>query len=394
MPIIFIHGVNTRKEDPDYREGVAFKIASLKACFENLQIGANAFGKDPHVVTPYWGDLATEFRWGMASLPAPATELLGAASEPATVELASHLRDALGSSGDHAPLLALARKDLDAAVEIVGAALLEQAAPEPGQAAALALAVQAVATYSPRPAIPSDLQTDEDFFRWLNSQTAMRDVELLGVSSVFAAVGAFFRRARSLLLDPVLDGAGDFVSTQLLRRNRAALNGTLGRFFGDVFVYLDRRKGPDAPGDIPKRLLAEIDAACLAAPTEPVVIVGHSLGGVITFDLLQTFRKDLSVDLFVSVGSQVAHFEEMKLFRGSDPDLGPPQRAVVPTNIKRWINVYDEVDIFAYSASRVFDRVAQDLSYDTRTYVIKAHAAYFKQSRFYRWLRTRIQAKP
>ncbi|HKO59293.1 MAG TPA: hypothetical protein VJ276_25730, partial [Thermoanaerobaculia bacterium] len=63
--------------------------------------------------------------------------------------------------------------------------------------------------------------------------------------------------------------------------------------------------------------------------------------------------------------------------------------ASTPPNIRRWINVFDEVDIFAYACGKVFDRV-QDFQYDTQTYTIKAHGAYFDQNRFYERLRTKI----
>src|SRR5204863_1948564 len=100
-------------------------------------------------------------------------------------------------------------------------------------------------------------------------------------------------------------------------------------------------------------VLKAFDKARAAAPDEPFVIIGHSLGGVITFDLLSHYRPELEVDLFVSVGSQVAHFEELKLFKASDKSIGTPKRATTPANIKRWINIYDEVDIFSYAAERV-----------------------------------------
>jgi hypothetical protein len=111
-------------------------------------------------------------------------------------------------------------------------------------------------------------------------------------------------------------------------------------------------------------------------------------------DLLGHFRPDLAVDLFVSVGSQVAHFEELKLYRASDSNVGPPKKATTPANILRWVNVYDEVDIFSYAVNRVFDRVDVDARYDTETYVVKAHSAYFEQERFYLRLAERIRGLP
>lgn len=389
MPIVFIHGVNTR-QGPAYQAGAKFKTDSLKTCFSNLKIGAKSFGSDPLVSLPYWGDLATSFTWDMASLPGESFEVLGGEVEPAAADLARQLREALGPDVATEPILTLALKDMDAAVELVAATILERATLEPDARAAAALAIQAVAARNPQPTIPATIRRDEDFLLWLDSQAQLTVFERLGTWPRFG-VGRFFQRAGQLFAGSVLDGLGDFASTQFLRRSRRPLNATLGRFFGDVFVYLDRRGGSASPGPIPLRLLNDIEVARQAAPNEPLVVVGHSLGGVISFDLLQSFRPDLEVDVFVSVGSQVAHFEELKLYRGSDPAIGPQGRAPVPANVARWINVYDEVDIFAYAAERVFDRVDRDLPYDTKTYVIKAHGAYLDQSRFYRWLRAHLQ---
>jgi hypothetical protein len=121
--------------------------------------------------------------------------------------------------------------------------------------------------------------------------------------------------------------------------------------------------------------------------------MGHSLGGVILFDLLSYFRPDIRVDLFVTVGSQVSHFEEMKLFKSSVPNVPSRSQSLArkPENISRWINVYDPVDIFSYACGRVFEGV-EDFSYDTQTYTVKAHGAYFEQDAFYRRLRQRIES--
>jgi hypothetical protein len=74
------------------------------------------------------------------------------------------------------------------------------------------------------------------------------------------------------------------------------------------------------------------------------------------------------------------------------PKAGAP-KAVKPENIKHWINVLDEVDIFSYACEPVFTGV-HDLRYDTETYVIKAHGAYIMQARFYERLRVRLDALP
>jgi pimeloyl-ACP methyl ester carboxylesterase len=123
-----------------------------------------------------------------------------------------------------------------------------------------------------------------------------------------------------------------------------------------------------------------------------LVIVGHSLGGVISYDILTHFDPTLEVDLFVTVGSQVALFEEMTLYKESRPDLPqnpPADRLARPANIKRWLNVLDANDIFSFRTEGVFDGV-QDFKYETGFGLMEAHGGYFRRPSFYRRLGERL----
>jgi pimeloyl-ACP methyl ester carboxylesterase len=288
-------------------------------------------------------------------------------------------------------------------VDIVSDQLLRQApAAEADRVAEFVVAARRYAEANPKPAWLPGLATDEQLLNLLVNEVNTQAGASAGVNALggfgalfgrIAAAGAQVKQAVQSAAGTVLNRTGDFASTKLLAWQRKPLNATLGRFFGDIFVYLDGRGDKADPGQIPTRILAAFDAARNAAPNEPLVIIGHSLGGVITFDLLSYFRTDLVIDLFITVGSQVSHFEEMKRFKSSDKNVGPPNRAATPANIRRWINVFDEVDIFSYACDKVFDRV-HDFHYDTQTYTIKAHGAYFDQDRFYSRLRTRIDQLP
>lgn len=261
------------------------------------------------------------------------------------------------------------------------------------------VAARGYAEANPSPAWLGAIATDEQLLNRLVTEAktaAPAGVQALGVLNnvlnPLAAASAKFKASMQSAAMTVLDRSGDFASTKLLAWQRRPLNETLGRFFGDIFIYLDTRGDKGAPGPIPKLILDAIDTAKAAGPAnEPLVVIGHSLGGVICFDLFGHFRPDLTIDLFVTVGSQISHFEEIKRFKTSKPTIKGPQRAPTPANIKRWINVFDEVDIFSYACDQVFDRVV-DFEYDTQTYVLKSHGAYFEQDRFYARLRARIDA--
>ena len=403
MPIVFVHGVNNRKENPSYEVGVRLFEKFCAKHLHGIALGGVAVNNLAPVF-PYWGDLATTFAWDMESLPTGQVNALGPGVTDDLRPLVAVIDDTLADAKSAAPqpLLTLAKKrSLTASVDLIASLVIQN--PPAGKANEVAdfvVAAQAYAAANPQPAWLAAVTTDEQLLNRLvtESKTAAGPaVQALGafdfMTAPLAAAGAKLKGAVSAAATTVLDRSGDFASTKLLAWQRQPLNATLGRFFGDIFVYLDGRGEKGNEGAIPRRILDAIDGARAADPNEPLVIVGHSLGGVITFDLLSYYRTDIDVALFVSVGSQVSHFEEMKRFRSSDPSIKRPQKAKTPQNIKRWINIFDEVDIFSYACSKVFDRV-DDYAYDTQTYVIKAHSAYFEQDRFYTRLRTRIDALP
>jgi hypothetical protein len=405
MPIVFVHGVNTRREG----RGYATNIKLTERFFESHFSGVTVNGRVLASVKPsfpYWGDLATKFAWDMASLPSDEVDALGGAVDQDWRPVIAALEDALGTLAgtEENPLLTLAKRSFLGAVETTSD-LLVLTAPEAGanEAAHFASEVQALAQEDPNPTWVAVLNTDAQFVSELLSRVSKRQaVGPQALGNPFPKIGQWLGEGAAKLKQGVksvvnraVDGVGDFASTKLLAWTRPSLNGTLGRFFGDVFVYFDKRGDRGTPGEIPQRILSGIAEAMQTAPgNDPLIVVGHSLGGVICHDLFSHFRPDLEVDLFVTVGSQVSHFEEMKRFKASDGNIkGPNGRAPRAANVKHWINVFDRVDIFSYSCKRVFADV-EDFEYDTKTYVGKAHGAYFDQKRFYQRLRARVDALP
>lgn len=399
MPVVFVHGVNNRV-GPGYDAGVLAKRSFFQKHLGGATIGGKQLAATPDVSFPYWGDLATKFRWNMASLPHGEMQALGGAVEIDLQPLLAHVRDAFPNLPADNPLTALAKKRLSLAVDVVNDLALQSVQKgDEKEVAEFVVQASAYAEANPAPAWLAGVSNDQQFLTTLQATLAAAPgvQPLGGLGKVFGKVqlaAAKFKTAVKSMVGKAVDKAGDFASTKLLASSRDSLNATLGRFFGDVFIYMNARGDSASPGPIPKVILQSFDDARQKAPNEPFVIVGHSLGGVITFDLLSHFRPDINVDLFVSVGSQVAHFEEIKLYKVSDVTIGAPNKAPRPGNVKRWINVYDEVDIFSYAAAPVFNGVDIDARYDTQTYTIKAHGAYFEQDRFYQRLRARIGELP
>lgn len=70
MPIVFVHGVDTRK-GPAYNAGTLVIDAFLRKYLGAATIGGRALAATPVTTFPYWGDLGTTFAFNMASLPRP-----------------------------------------------------------------------------------------------------------------------------------------------------------------------------------------------------------------------------------------------------------------------------------------------------------------------------------
>lgn len=74
------------------------------------------------------------------------------------------------------------------------------------------------------------------------------------------------------------------------------------------------------------------------ARNEEVVVIGHSLGSVIAYDLLRSWREDIQVGLLMTCGSPLG-VEVVKV------GIGPP--LVCLSNVRNWLNVSDPEDFVA-----------------------------------------------
>lgn len=94
----------------------------------------------------------------------------------------------------------------------------------------------------------------------------------------------------------------------------------------DVYVYITRSGVRDAVDEIVRRAIDE----------EPTVIVAHSLGTVVAYNVLRSDPRALSVPLLITVGSPLG--------------INAVRRQLVPLKAAKvgyWLNVYDKRDIVA-----------------------------------------------
>ncbi len=384
MPLVFVHGVNVRK-DSDYaenenaRDGLFRKFALNRV----LAQPANAI-----IENPYWGQFAAKLAFDNASLPDEKYQEFGTAGDVFEEILTELAADVQAPAQDQI-LLALARKSMRRAVDALWAA---GAFTDSGAPAGKALAETAgialdYVENNPRPAWLNDVSDNDDFTERLLSelqacQPKTRIAEAFGLDDVWNHL----KTAATNLAN----SAAAFTVNPATRAVRPWVNSKVSLFLGDVFVYLKSRDEPSGG-----KIVAEVQGAfekanqARTAGDNKLIVVAHSMGGNISYDILTSFVPKIEVDLFVTVGSQVGLFEELKLFRNSDPTVVAPAVVPRPANIKRWINVMDPNDILAYSTARIFGE-SVDTRLDNGAPVWAAHSAYFYQPTFHQRLNKQI----
>lgn len=151
----------------------------------------------------------------------------------------------------------------------------------------------------------------------------------------------------------------------MVDRRRGAVTDGVSPVAGDILLYLSR-------GERVRRFVAE----CCEAADPPVVLVGHSLGGIAAVDLL-AMRELPSVRHLVTVGSQAPYLYEL----GALPSLafGEPLPATVPP----WTNIYDPRDLLAYVGGGVFPGRVADVAVPSGNPFPAAHSDYFANPAFY-----------
>ncbi|MGW1209792.1 alpha/beta fold hydrolase [Streptomyces sp. NPDC002499] len=169
------------------------------------------------------------------------------------------------------------------------------------------------------------------------------------------------RGVRSL----VLRAAGS-AAARAVERRRRALTEAAHPAAGDILRYLSR-------GDA-----VRADLRTLVAGLEPpVVLIGHSLGGIIALDTLIVTRIP-QVRLLVTAGSQAPFLYES----GSLPSLEHP--APLPPHVPAWLNLYDPRDLLGYLGGELFRGRVTDVAVDSKQPFPAAHSAYWTNPAVYR----------
>lgn len=429
MPIVFVHGVRVRSDgafkevEPLLRKHVAPRLNADRP-------------EDVPIRYAYWGKHGVTWAWNMASRPKSLLGMGGAAVSPLALAGAAEAPESLaasapaggaggivagggvlamgGAASADGPavtgLLELGEEALaDTVIAYLEAARNADASDASAAAAAsdppidgytVIAAAEAAADPAVRAAL-AQLPNDADRLEILTletlsrARTARQDVTGMGVFGGLAErVKEGFSRAVS---------APGFVLSRGLGELRPAIHGFVADFLGDVLVYMEGRGVPGSPGPIPKVLLDALHAARAAAPPgEPLVVLTHSMGGQVAYDVFTRFAPadprlaDLDVAFWASAGSQVGFFEEAKLFLASDDAVKADAREGAPANVRAWWNVWDPNDLVSFTAAKIFEgrggRRFQDEAYLTGAGLALAHVSYFGRPSFWRRLGEQLDA--
>jgi hypothetical protein len=429
MPLVYVHGVNTRRGDADleqriFDDRVELVREQFRVAFADRVTATDGL----KVFTPYWGDLGVKFAKNFASLPQSAVQAL-AIGRPDMAPLVAMTAGQLDSDivlrpGLRAePLLTVAKtRSLAAAVDLLFAAAVN--APKPGvqaeamtaalpDAAHFAATAEHYAATNPKPDWLAKTQDDDTFVAELYEAVmahAATQVDALPAGtapkvqslSVGSDVLSWLKNGATTVknaVTTVADGVTGAVAGAATNAARAAFLGLsgfvrptasafIGRFVGDVFTYLEKRQ------PIIDRVLAEVRAADKARREgdDELYLLGHSFGGIILYDILTAFEPKLKCQLYVTVGSQVALFAEMgRLAAAGDitAAFAKTDTAPRPAAAERWVNIFDLTDYVGFGTRGVFSG-ASEYQFATDALPLISHTAYFDTPRFFARLRERV----
>ncbi len=387
MPVVFVHGVATRKNPRTARRLVKRWQLIEDILGPVLVTGGVPLGR----YEAFWGDEASKLHWHGASLPPAGGERFGGtASDEDDLVLAETLSggpiDRTVNIGQ--PLIDAAAGGLSRAVDLLWTYTDIAAAPE---LADFIVRASAYAEKDPQPAWLDTCKTDEELLNELLNQVEPPDAE---------AEERFGGRALVRQLREAAARVGA-APGRLISRPAMLLRPVVHRpsaiFLGDVFEYLKQRGRAGADGAI-ATVVGDTIAEAMAARRrgdDKLVVIAHSMGGNIVYDLLSDLRAaDLECDVLVTVGSQVGLFAELDMFAAVRPPDDPATgRVPALSNAGRWINVYDLQDGLSFAAQGVFAGV-EDFAYSTGAGLLGSHSTYFERPSFFQRLVARIEAGP
>ncbi len=427
MPIVYVHGVGTRSE----RQGYSGNWAAIQTYLTRYILPIISSSPAPERVTAaYWGDLGASYLFGRRSRPRSPLLGMGATDELSEAQRAILLAGSEpafyvapvpaparpspgpllpagpvpGSERAPEPRFRLRQLDEDQLSDLLVAEIQNLEGDQ--NVVAASVAADAVAH---TPGLRDRLHQCHN----LREEIALVESLLSGEMAADGAdapllaqgggvIGPFLARLRDRIRETALriDQAPGFLASRLAVEVRQPLNDFITDFIGDVFTYLRRRDEPQE--SIPTRIMDTLATARAGSPPEePLIVLSHSMGGQIIYDLVTYYlpqseaHRSLRVDFWCAAASQVGLFAEMGLFRAVRPNAGDaPDREKIPFpdrhHLGGWWNVWDHNDFISYSCRDIVADV-DDEGFNNGMSLLGAHSGYLQRPSFYRRFARKLQ---
>jgi hypothetical protein len=360
MPLVYIHGV--RHREPEKLEVMK---AKLEAVLRDIR---PPLAQRLDVRIPYWGKFGASLSiGGLLPLDAPVLESVttfeALAEPPDPIELVREaardddvqmrqlleeaLRDEQLSAEDLLELRTLLAGDWQAEYQKarVQVAMDRKAAL---QAPAAAITLERARPVSPAP----EASTPRDLV-W-NRGIGLKLVDLV-------------ERSASKL---AFDNTAARTWVRAVQHNCAL-------FFADAMAYVIQRESQGEQSPILNAILEALPPE--GESSEPLIVVTHSMGAAILYDVLTAFRPDLYVDCLISVGSQVGQFASLGLL-AKQPGSGVQD---LSKRVGAWFNIFDRLDFLNFLAHPAFSN-ARDIEYANARGPLVSHSWYFKEAKFWK----------
>ena len=378
--VLVVHGVANRDE-----EQFEQTVQSLRA-----RIDARAGTGRCRVVAAYWGDLGGGSGVNLrdALPPGIVAEAFGVRSDADRDTLLEAIYRVRRSVQAHAV------RSEDEAVRVIAEAARTRTAPPGG---GFATRGGPVAGDELHDAIAQALRTTTHVRRVQDPDTLRAIGAVLGSAlDVTGTPGDASGYETRGLVSGVRDAVARVVSaldellgsltSEAVGALNQAVRGALARAtalsLGDIVAYRDTANG----AAIRKRVVERAGAGGIDT-TEKIIVLAHSLGGLVVLDLLQ--QGDLRAGHLVTFGSQPAMFHVLKELPTLAP-YTPGHSTRVSAGIDRWTNLWHPMDPLAFVASPVFaladGRAPTDVQIDTPLSTLVGdrfwmHSAYWENDR-------------
>jgi hypothetical protein len=461
MPIVFIHGVAVREDGTKFDAWWGELLRDLRSYIAPVITSGSP--EDVRILPAYWGNLGARFAWGGASRPRSSLRGKGAAGDvgvwPDTALALTEIPEVLrivprpsaagiagggqlvpkGSESPASSTTVPRLKDLTAEqLADLTSAAIRQAADLPLEYPLELLADQSDEQLSELKSRRAELAAidravdlaahDPDTLRNLAAcdtldaeVSAWKEIVRNAIEKQPAPADGLVAKGVPVWLSTAWDNFTEGVSrassapgylvTKILTEVRKPANDLVTLFFGDVFAYINSRGLTDPDLNIAFRVMDVVEEARRdpSPAEEPLVVLTHSMGGQIAYDLITHFlprhpqASRLRVDFWCATASQVGLFEEMKLFLASVPQYSIRNGNRVPYPSRQqlgvWWNVWDSNDFISYSASSVFVTHRPnpltfgviDEEYQSGMSVVGAHGGYLQRKSFFRLFAQRLK---